>query len=645
MTDQIESLLLSIGGGAAVLDPTSLDEAVREAGTTGRVEEVASALAAKPAPKIPPRYESEIRTLLSRVYGSAGEPGASRIQAYAAVHLDPHNADAIVSLDDACVAIGDDVRTATWSALVHSYPDVPPIRAAASSARIGVLPPAKQQRRGERRKKRSPMEAVLVDATAEPDQIVDKKGRRRRGKRQRGQAWASIVPACEPDPVRADRLAVLHIALSNSWNDDPTAAPSELDPLSWAARVMRGESVDPPKQASGAKACVDILTGRGDESNTDLYARVTKRVRAHPAVLAWIARRQLAIGDVPSARETVGRLDEPVPAAYAGDFDEIQKNFALAGDDLAVGWSAWQDGSFPANLRGEFARSLLAAGRDADADEVLGLPEIDAIAIADEQILHLRFDIMRADGDFDGAICQIDRLIEVADNPTEYVAFGWIALAEAGRWDVLVERIQTDSERDGVDIEAVTRTVAAELGQRLAVAVSQLVDAMASVRSNIQLLAKGRTIRDTDVFAATADEAKASLETLQKSVSALDDIGEGAYPIGDETLIRLIAAAHGRPTRRDDDTIIVGPSVVDAEVLRSGIPDLITASVREFADGAGRLGELIDAAAADVATSVAESQRTDLARRRLEERVSKLARAGAGRLDEAIEMLSARADK
>lgn len=635
-----DALLESIDG-APVLAPADLAAAIVEAEHDARLDEISDALERKPPPKIPPRYESEIRTWLSRSF-QASDLTRARVQAYAAVHLDPRNAEAIVALDDSSTAIGGSVRADTWSALGRSYPDVPAIRDAATAAGVTDLPSAAPSDR--RRQRRKPTEAVLEDASPAPREQVPAKKPPAKPKPATG--ISAVVPALIPDRVAADRLALLHIVLGNSWDADADAGRQEappIDALTWAQRTLRGDETEAPPQAVGTIAAIEAIRGTGDRQGA--YERALRRVKDHPAVAAWVARRLLDSGDLDAARAVRARVADMDPnSPYQQDLDAIDAEFRTL-DDADSAWQAWQEGSLPNGMRARLARMLLADGREADADELLGLPELNADAVADERLLGVRYEVMLADGNLAGAIAQARRLQDVADDKRAALALLWRALALDGRLGELAESAESDCASAGLDPDEMLRSLVEWLNSEANSAIEPMRDSVIELRTLSQSLAKGRTIRDAETFDEATAKVGELLGGLRSRIDAVREIGPGDYAADVAAVVRFLAAGRGYSTEITTDHVTVRGEPLALDVSENAVVAQAMAPSVELAARIANLGDSFDAVASEIEAAVNESRREDIARRRVEERVSRHARAAADTLDAALVALGTRVDR
>lgn len=650
-----DDLLASIGD-QPVLGPEALALAIVDGERSGRLTELRDALTTRPAPRVPPRYESEIRTWLART-GLATDAAASRLQAYAAVHLDPHNVDALAALDAAAAACGDDVRRNTWAAVVNSYPDVQSVRNAAADAGVELPDPdlqrqAQQALRAARGRQR-PGAPKAKDAKADGTKTDSTKGDGTKGakgdkgpkgdkarRRPRAVGIGTLVPAFEPDPVKEDRLAAVLLASDVTWGADAAAATHGDDVLSWAKRRLAAPAgVEPTdddariaEAAPATAQMVALLRGEpdrdGDVRTGPRVAKLCKRTRNHPAVVCWAARLQLDDGDATGAARTLDRLDDPVPTPYATEAAALRRLLDLAGADPEAGWQAFVGGELPPALREPLARALLSAGRDAQADEVLGLPEVPAGDVDDPRLLALRFDVLFADADADGALVQARRLVDCTPDSASAIGRLWLGLAGTGRFEELAERAGTDVARAATDVADVVRSVRPELEARTHLLLGDVRDRVASVRRELQTLSKGRTIRD-DAFGSLAQTAADRLAELSGVVDLVRPPEPGDYPASDEGLLAVLASGFGRHLQLVGDRVRIAVDEAAERVADDPVVAALAAPARELADRRDLLEDLVTAARSDLDAARAEAQRTDVARRRLEERVSRRARRAA----------------
>ncbi len=611
MDDRFEALLASLQGGA-VLAPADLAAAVVEGRRAERMDEAAALLRVKPRRRIPPRYESEVRTWLARALVDS-DPAEARIQAYAAAHLDPHNTEALAALDAALVATGGDTRENTLEALVRTYPDIAAVRDAAAS--VGIPPPPARPRppRTKGRPERSP-------------EAKDSRGKKKpKGPRPTG--LASLVPALEGDPVRADRLAVVHLALGNLWSGRGSSATE--DPLAWAtARIGGGEPPAAPERAADTALFVALSLGEV-EAPGPAYAKLIKHLRAHPAVVAWAARRQLDIGDARGARLALERLEGDTPA-YTADLAPLADVMAMAAGDTETGLAAWRAGELPGALRAGLAAALLEAGNDSEADEVLGLPDVPAAEIGDPDLLAVRFDVMFGEGDVEDALEQAERLALVAPHDAGAVGRIWLALAAAGRLDDLAGRAGGDAESVGRDAAAVAGEVRGLLEAWTTRVTRRLAVSVAALRSDVQQLAKGSTIKDAALFTETAGLVRKGLGELRLQLAPLASL-EAEYPAGEEDVVTFLASSAGRRVSLAGDAVRVGPA--PGPVPDDPVVALLIAPARDLRERAPLVEACLDRCEREVTAAVTESERPNLAGRRLELRVSRRAREAAAALN------------
>jgi len=634
----IEALLASING-TPVLAPDDLAAAIVEGRRDGRLGEVAAALAAKPAPKIPPRYESEIRTWLSRS-GIDEDPAAARTQAYAAVHLDPHNSEAISALDDASLRLGDGVRRDTWEALVYSYPDVPAVQAAATRAGVLMPDPVSVARAVKRIRTRTEPAAQERRERHKP----------KPKKRPRGVGLSSLLPVLEPDPVKADRMAAIHLACGNKWRTSDAASFSqdEPDPLTWAAGRLDGKGMADLPAASATAAMVSLMRGEPDEDGSDdpgpRYGRLIKRVKGHPAVVAWAVQRQLDAGDIGGAQKAYARIEQDRSRVWEPLLSPIDAVLAVAGGDVDSGWAQWEAGTLAPSLRPFLARGLLAAGRDGQADEVLGLPEVPAARLDDPELLRMRFDVLFKEADVSEALEQAMRLVELRPASAGAVGRLWLALAADGRLTELADRAGADVVAVGEDAARILASVRGELEARVRRATGALAAAVVSARSELQQLAKGRTIRAPEAFEEAAQRARETLADIEARFSALGAIISGEETQtkvpADDDLVALVAAARGWLAQVRGGTLTLDVRELPASVLDNAVVADLTGPAREIGARAVEFAASARDAAEQLASAVEESRRDDLARRRVEERVSKLARNAADALSAVVAALA-----
>ncbi|GEM_PF-1921044 len=636
MAEHFDALLESISG-APVLNRGDLALAFLDGQKSDRLAEVKDSLAVKPSPKIPPRYESEIRTWLARAAIEGLSPGGekeeatqARIQAYSAVHLDPHNTDAIGALDAALLFLQGDVRMNTWRALSRSYPEVQSVRNAAEAA--GVVPPDPAAVKAARRRapRRKPTSSGGQDHKGDSSHGGGQGGQKRK-RRPRASGLARILPLYEPDPVKADRLAVINLAMGVEWT--PAASPlSELDPLSWATRRMAGEEVgDPPRQAVATADFVLLTMGmlsRGEEPGPR-YGHIIKRLKGHPAVVLWATKRQLDAGDFSGARKAFGRVNLADYPVFADEVSALSETMAIVNGDADIGWRRWESGELPAALRAPLAEALIAAGRETQADEVMGLPEVLAASLDDRALLELRFDLMFVDGYSTRALEQAFRLVELGPFSRRAVGRLWLALAFSGRQDELLGRVDEDAERVGVPMEEIVDSVRSILSRRVARVTQKLTEKATETRASLQHLAKGKTIRNAELFTQAVATARSGLDELQPMTEVLG-LKSSEYPQALEDLLTLLAVGTGRTVSVEGDKVLLfgESSTSDHPVLKS-----FTAPAQEICARSATINEMAKRALLSLDSAVEESGRVDLARRRLEERVSKQARQAADLLN------------
>lgn len=638
--DLIESI-----SGAKILAPDELAAAIVEAKRDGRLGDVVTALSSRPGPKMPPRYESEIRTWLSRS-GVDADASQARLQGYAAVHLDPHNREAIAALDAACSGLGEGVRRDTWEALMHSYPDVVPVSDAAAEAGV-VLPDAAAVERA-RRRVRARTDAFPTDAPRRDRAEVKAKAKPKK-RAVRVEGIASLVPALEPDPVKSDRLAAIHLVSGNTWRPrDGRLDTDESDPLTWAVRHLNGSPAPPPESAVATAAVTTLRAGEPDEDgNPDpgpRYGRVLKRLKGHPAAVVWAARRQVDGGDIAGAQKARARMEGGEAALWADQLAPIDAILAVAGGDVEAGWSQWEAGSLPAALRAPLARGLLDAGRDSDADEVLGLPEVPAARIDDAALVQLRFDVLFKEADVSEALAQAERLVELAPTKTASIGRLWLAYAADGRLAALASRVGADAAACGQEPSRIVASVRPELEARVRRSTEAIAAAVAAARTDLQQLAKGRTIRTPEAFDEAAARARSALSDVEKRFAAAAAVlagdGGGVADRADEDLLALVAAARGWIAQFSGGRLVLHEQDVDPAVAADPVVEALTAPAREIGTRAGEFAAAAREAGVDLDAAIAESQRDDLARRRVEERVSKLARNAADALSGVVTALS-----
>lgn len=638
-----DDLLESISG-AKILAPDELAAAIIEAKREDRLGDVAQALGARPGAKMPPRYESEIRTWLARSVGDADAAGA-RVQGYAAVHLDPHNREAIAALDAACAGLGDDVRRDTWEALVHSYPDIAPVRDAAAEAGVVLPDPAAVERA--RRRVRSRSEGFPTDAPRRDR--ADSRAKAKAKKRVvRAEGIASLVPALEPDPIRADRLAALHLVMGNTWKPrHGTVDTDAADPLTWAVRHLNGARAPAPDAAVATAAVTTVRAGEPDaDGNVDpgpRYGRVLKRLKGHPAAVIWAAQRQVDSGDLAGARKARARLEGGDPAIWAESLAPLDAVLAVAGGDVEQGWEQWEAGSLPQVLRAPLARGLLDAGRDSDADDVLGLPEVPAGRVDDPALLRIRFDVLFKEADVSEALEQAERL--VALEPASPAAVGrlWLAYAADGRLAELSARVESDVAACSQEATRIVASVRDDLEARVRKATEPLAGAVAAARADLQQLAKGRTIRTPEAFDEAAARAREALSDVAQRFEATAAVLDGeTSDVGnrtDEDLLALVAAARGWIAQVSGGRLTLHERVLDPGVAEDPVVSALTRPAREIGRRAAEFAAAAREARADLEAAVEES-RSDLNRRRMEERVSKYVRNGADALSDVVTALS-----
>lgn len=638
-----DDLLASITG-ARILAPDELAAAIVEAKRDDRLGEVASALSTRPGPKMPPRYESEIRTWLSRS-GIDSNADQARVQGYAAVHLDPHNREAIAALDAACAGLGEEVRRDTWDAIVHSYPDVAPVREVAAGAGVVLPDPAAAERA--LRRVRSRTEGFPTDAPRRerPDAKAKPRGRARP---QRVEGMASLVPALEPDPVKADRLAALHLVLGNTWKPSGgTLDTGESDPLTWAVRHLNGSRVLPPESAVATVAVTTVRAGEpdtdGNEDPGPRYGRVLKRLKDHPAAVAWAVRRQIDAGDLAGARKARARLSGDEGPIWAGAFEPLDAVLSVAGGDVDEGWSQWEAGALAPALRAPLARGLIQAGRDSDADEVLGLPEVPAARLDDPAVLRLRFDVLFKEADVREALEQAERLVVLEPSSPSAIGRLWLAYAADGRLAELAARVPGDTEASAQDAARIVASVRDELEARVRKATEPIAGAVAAARTDLQQLAKGRTIRTPEAFDEAASRARAALSDVEARFAAAAAVLAGEVADlanrADEDLLALVAAARGWIAQFSGGRLTLHERAVDAGVVDDPVVAALTRPAREIGRRAGEFAEAARHARDDLDAAVEES-RSDLNRRRMEERVSRYVRNGADALSGVVSALS-----
>lgn len=644
MPATIDDLIESISG-AKILAPDELAAAIVEGKRDDRLGDVVAALSARPGPKMPPRYESEIRTWLARS-GVDADTALARVQGYAAVHLDPHNSEAIAALDAACAGLGDGVRRDTWEALVHSYPDVGPVRDAAAEAGV-VLPDSAAVERA-RRRVRTRTEAFPTDAPRR-DRPEPRSKAKPKKRAVRVEGIASLVPALEPDPVKADRLAAIHLVSGNTWRPrDGRLDTDESDPLTWAVRHLNGSPAPPPESAVATAAVTTLRAGEPDEEGDadpgPRYGRVLKRLKGHPAAVVWAASRQIDTGDITGAQKARARLEGGEPALWADQLAPIDAVLSVAGGDVEAGWSQWEAGSLPAPLRAPLARGLLDAGRDSDADEVLGLPEVPAARIDDPTLVQLRFDVLFKEADVSEALEQAERLVALAPASPAAVGRLWLAYAADGRLAALAARVVADAAACGQEPSRIVESARAALEARVRKSTEALAAAVAAARSDLQQLAKGRTIRTPEAFDEAAGRARSALSDVEKRFAAVAAVlaGEGAGTAGraDEDLLALVAGARGWIAQFSGGRLVLHEQDIDAAVAADPVVEALTAPAREIGTRAGEFAAAAREAGSDLDAAITESRRDDLARRRVEERVSKLARNAADALSGVVAALS-----
>lgn len=643
MSATIDDLLASIGG-AKILAPDELAAAIVEAKRDDRLGEVVEALGTRPGPKMPPRYESEIRTWLARS-GVDADVASARVQGYAAVHLDPHNREAISALDAACEGLGDAVRRDTWEALVHSYPDVAPVRDAA--AEVGVVLPDPSAVERARRRVRSRSEGFPTDAPRR-DRAEAKAKAKPKKRQPPATGIASLVPALEADPVKADRLAALHLVMGNTWKPRHGSLDTdEGDPLTWAVRHLNGAPAPPPETAVATAAVTTVRAGEPDEDgNVDpgpRYGRVLKRLRGHPAAVVWAAQRQVAAGDLAGAQRARSRLEGGDPSIWGDLLGPLDAMLAVAGGDVDQGWAQWEAGDLAPALRAPLAHGLLRAGRDSDADDVLGLPEVPAARIDDASVLRIRFDVLFKEADVGEALEQAERLVALEPSSPSAVGRLWLAYAADGRLAELAARVPGDVEACAQDAGRIVASVRDDLDARVRKATEPLAGAVAVARTDLQQLAKGRTIRTPDAFDEAATRARGALADVERRFAATAAVLAGEVAeVGnraDEDLLALVAAARGWIAQVSGGRLTLHERAVDPAVSEDPVVAALTRPAREIGQRASEFAAAARQARADLDAAIEES-RGDLNRRRMEERVSKYVRNGADALSSVVAALS-----
>lgn len=642
-TTTTDDLLQSING-SKILAPDELAAAIIEAKREDRLAEVESALGARPGPKMPPRYESEIRTWLARS-GVDSDAAGARVQGYAAVHLDPHNHEAIAALDAACEGLGETVRRDTWEAIVHSYPDVAPVRDAAAEAGVVLPDPAAVERARRRVRARTEMFPTDAPRRDRPEAKAKAKAKKRI---VRVEGIASLVPALEPDPVKADRMAALHLVMGNTWKPRHGSLDTDAtDPLTWAVRHLNGAPAPPPDTAVATAAVTTVRAGEPDEDgNSDpgpRYGRVLKRLKGHPAAVVWAAQRQLEAGDLAGAQKARARLEGGDPAIWADRLGPLDAVLSIVDGDVDQGWAQWEAGELPDVLRAPLARGLLGAGRDSDADEVLGLPEIPAKRLQDPALVRLRFDVLFKEADVREALEQAERLVELEPSAPSAIGRLWLAYAADGRLTELTARVPADVEACSQDAGRIVASVRDDLEARVRKATEPLAHAVSSARTGLQQLAKGRTIRSPEAFDEAAARAREALTEIEKRFASAAAVlgGElaGAADRADDDLLALVAAARGWIAQLSGGKLTLHERGLDPSVAEDPVVAALTEPAREigrraaeFADAARRARDDLDAAI--------EESRGDLNRRRMEERVSRYVRNGADALSSVVAALS-----
>ncbi|MCC7076350.1 MAG: hypothetical protein IT198_04415 [Acidimicrobiia bacterium] len=630
MTATTDALLESLKG-PPVLDPGDLAAAFVAAANEGRLSDLRAAMDTKPGPRIPPRYESEVRTWLSRVT-LEDDARYARVQAYAAMHLDPNNTDALAALDAACESLGETVRAHTWSAVVHSYPDVKAVRDAVSAAGLPLPDRDLQKNAGRRaaaRKRRHRTdEPLLVDADSATAQaaVPARKPTRAKTAKAKATGYAALVPALEPDAVCADRLAVLHLVARTDW----VAPPEATDPLSLAQAGLReGTTAGLPSDATGTATFVALSLGEAPDGRGPLYGRLLRRMKNHPAVVAWAVRAQLDEGDIAGARAVRTRLEAPA-MVWADELTEIDRLLGIATGDVDAGWAAWEAGSLPSGLRPGLARALQGADRGHDADEVLGLPDVSADEIDDPDLLCVRFDLLFVDGDVDGALAQARRAVLLrATSGT--VPRLWLGLYANGELDELAGRMEDDADAVGMSVADLIAAGRSLQEKRVDAILRPVRADVEATRSAYQELAKGRTIRETDAFEAAVATARARSDELREALSLIAPPRPARYPAAAEDLVSFLAAAGGLRTRPDGEFVVT-------EIVGTGEgaePDAVApffAPARELISRADLLAPLLARAQADIETAAEQGRREDVPRRRLEERVARYARSASAAL-------------
>ena len=638
-----DDLLQSISG-AKILAPDELAAAIVEAKRDGRLTEVESALGARPGPKLPPRYESEIRTWLARS-GVESDSARSRVQGYAAVHLDPHNHEAIAALDAACEGLGEGVRRDTWEAIVHSYPEIAPVRDAAADAGVVLPDPGAIERA--RRRVRSRAETFPTDAPRRERAATKPKAKATK-RPVRVEGIASLVPALEPDPVKADRIAALHLVMGNTWKPRHGSLDTdETDPLTWAVRHLNGAPTPAPDTAVATAAVTTVRAGEPDvDGNVDAgsrYGRVLKRLKGHPAAVVWAARRQLDAGDLAGAQKARARLECTTPEIWADMLGPLDAALSVAGGDVDQGWTQWEAHELPDVLRAPLARGLLMAGRDSDADDVLGLPEVPAKRLDDPALVRLRFDVLFKEADVGEALEQAERLVEL--EPTSPSAIGrlWLAYAADGRLVELAERVPGDVQACAQDAGRIVASVRDDLEARVRKATEPLAGAVATARTDLQQLAKGRTIRSPEAFDEAASRAREALSDIERRFASAAAVlgGElaGAADRADDDLLALVAAARGWIAQVSGGKLTLHERSLDPAVVDDPVVVALTKPAREIGRQAIEFADAARRARDDLEAAIEES-RGDLNRRRMEERVSRYVRNGADALSAVVSALS-----
>lgn len=627
MTANTDALIQSIQGGP-ILDPKDLAAAFVDAANSSRLGDVRGAMDTKPGPRIPPRYESEVRTWLARAL-IEDDAAYSRLQAYAAVHLDPNNRDALAALDDACKSLGDDVREGTWSALVHSYPDVKALRHVVDGVGIPLPDPdlqrqAAKKAAAKKRKRRAdePLIVELPDGSGDPGMSPTGTDRKK-GPKARAEGLATLVPALEPDTTVADRLGVVHLAAGAEW----TLPGGGDDVLSVAVRRMAGEDIEIPEHASGISTWVSLERREGTEARGPRYGRLLRRVKNHPAVVAWAVRSQLSDGDAIGARLARERVPA-IPAVWKECFAELDRLLSIAGGDLEAGWEAWKAGKLPDPLRPPLARALHEAERDRDADEVLGLPDISADEMDDPVLLAVRFDLLFLDGDLEGSLVQARRAALLEMTP-DTISRLWLGLAANACFVELADRIADDAEAVGLTPVEIVARVRPTQEKRVRVILGPVRELVGEARAALQELAKGRTIRDEDAFAAAVEVARGRLESLG-SLTALLAIPEpGGHPVSVEDLVSFLAAGAGMRVRVAAGEVVVDPPSSPRLEPDPSVGKLFLEPARTLVERGDDARALVARAMQNLDFATDEGKRTDVPRRRLEERVARHARLSA----------------